>query len=257
MDKIGKREYEIIEVLREIGASSIKTIASRFTVSEMTIRRSIRKLEDLNIVKRIGGTIILQQVDLELSQNYQLSEVEKKFSDEKENISIAAAKLIEKGDVVFLDIGSTVVRLLKYLPDLESYTFVCCTNNVANELIKLGAKKIYLTGGTYLSGLELFESREGLEMLQSLRMNKSFMSAAGINSKFDVTCKQFSEKNYKRTAIKNAEKKYLMIDYHKFNKTSPVCFSTLTEFDTIITNKNLSKKWVDEIENLGIELILV
>ncbi|MEF9990327.1 MAG: DeoR/GlpR transcriptional regulator, partial [Christensenellaceae bacterium] len=73
----------------------------------------------------------------------------------------------------------------------------------------------------------------------------------------DVTCIDLYETNTKKAAIEAAMKKILLVDSSKFDKICPVTFSTLQEFDTIITDKNLSEEWKNYINNLGIELLMV
>ncbi|NLB23749.1 MAG: DeoR/GlpR transcriptional regulator, partial [Clostridium sp.] len=65
------------------------------------------------------------------------------------------------------------------------------------------------------------------------------------------------ETNTKQAAIEVAEHSYLLMDSSKFDKICPVAFANLEDFDTIITDENLSHDWIKFIDRLGIELILV
>lgn len=253
---MNKRVNQIIEVLKTNGGASIRELASLLNVTEMTIRRDIKQLKEAGIVKNVSGAILLSTDDAQFYVDYITKIQEGEFSGEKTRIGRAAAKFIEKDDVIYIDVGTTSVKIIDAMDNLPEVTVVCPTINGLSALQRKGHNKYCLTGGCLQEQSEMLVSSKGVEMIRNFGITKAFISAAGVSAKLGVTCVNTYEVDYKKVAIERALEKYLVVDSSKFGVVRMGYFANLNEFDVVITDKNLSKEWQQQISELGLKLIL-
>ena len=258
MSKKLERMNAILEILSHKSGELVKNLATELNTSEMTIRRDLKELSDKNIVTLMQGVAIFNNRNSSsmLRKQYDLCLEQKIHADEKTRIGLKAVSLLEENDVIAIDTGTTTEQLAKNLPDNLNLTIVCYNMNVLMH-IKDKTDRIILAGGHYHSNTQMFQSPEGVALISRTSVNKAFVSAAGVNSKFVASCIDQYETDTKKAIIESAIEKILMVDSSKFDKISPVTFADLQEFDTIITDDNLSKEWREHINDIGIRLYLV
>lgn len=98
-----RREY-ILSLVNKTGSVNSIDIAKTLDISETTIRRDLNKLSKKGLVKRTyGGAINIDSVGYELKYEVQ----KEKFIGEKKKIALAAAELVEDGDVILIEAGTT------------------------------------------------------------------------------------------------------------------------------------------------------
>jgi DeoR family deoxyribose operon repressor len=117
--------------------------------------------------------------------------------------------------------------------------------------------KLVFPGGYFHNNTLMFESPEGIEIIKRIRANKAFISAAGVSEKLGVTCATDYEKETKKAIIDSSDVKILLIDSTKFGKVKISHFADLTDFDIIITDIGIPKKFVEIIKSLGIKLYII
>lgn len=258
MGKKNERAEAILKILINQNGESITNLAKELGVSEMTIRRDIRVLCEKNLVTLIQGVAIFNQHSNSSIYNkiYDLYKERNEYADEKMLIGKKAASLLENDDVIIIDTGTTTEQLAKFLPNNLNLTVICYNMNILIN-IKDKINRIIFAGGHYHENTQMFESPEGVALISRTCANKAFISAAGISSKLYVTCTDQYETNTKKAAIDSAIQKILLVDSSKFDKICPVTFANLSDFNTIITDKNLSDGWEKYINDLELELFLV
>jgi len=110
MSKQKERSGRIIDILRVTNGETIKNLAVRLKVSEMTIRRDLNYLSEHNMVKLIHGAAIINPGSIfeDSHSEYNLMAAEDKMRSEKKRIGIQAVSLIEDDDVIIVDAGSSI-----------------------------------------------------------------------------------------------------------------------------------------------------
>lgn len=257
MSKHEKRLNDIISILKEKNGASIKELAVALNVSEMTIRRDLNILKLQNAITLIHGAAIYNSENKLKDKNYDLFKEKDKCASEKYNIGKKAISLLKPNDVIIIDTGTTTEYIARLIPDDLPLTIICYTTNVLVEIYKKPLIKIIFAGGFYHRNSQMFQSPEAIELIKRTCANKVFISASGVNKELGVTCVNHYEIETKNTAIKSSIEKILMVDSTKFDKIGPAYFSDITEFDTIITDSHISKKWIDYIKELNIQLHIV
>lgn len=226
-----ERHRLILQLLKEKNTVKIQDLVELTDTSESTIRRDLSQLEQEKHLKRIhGGAARLQGKLLEQS----MVEKSSKNLHEKQKIAQFAASLIEDGDSIFLDAGSTVMEMI---PFLEAKDIVVVTNGVMH-LSPLLEKKIttYMVGGYIKQMTNAIIGRGALLSLEQYRFDKCFMGVNSIHTQYGYTTPDQEEALIKQTAMRLSREKYVLSDDTKFSEISFAKIADLSEA-TIITNE--------------------
>ena len=258
---MNKKQDRLSFILSELGKSagvSIQTLATTAEVSDMTIRRDLEGLENKGLVTVIRGVAILNknQDGSSIIKDYSLQDERHVMSDAKQAISKLAATLIEPDDAILVDTGTTTELLFSYIPSDASLTVVCYNLNTLLACRNIDHRDMIFPGGFFHRNTQMFESIEGAELISRICINKCFMSAAGISSNGAVSCIEQHELLYKQKAMKTSMTKILTADSSKFGKIRPCMFSNLSEFDIVVTDRNIGDEWLQLFKQLNIKYML-
>ncbi len=253
------RHNQIVQLLKGEGALPVNALSSRLGVSHMTIRRDLDSLSAEGIVKLIHGGAALSPAAIEPGNDvpYSLHDASVRRMPEKRRIAEYAAQLIAPGETIVLDSGSTTECLAGQLPCVESLTVLCYAMNIFAAISAPETREILFGGGRYHANLMMFESPESLELIRRHRPSKAFISAAGISPQFGVTSRNDFERETKRAAMESSLQNILIADSSKFGVVYRDFFAELHEFDTIITDSELSAVDQSTLESFDLELHVV
>ena len=203
LERIQAQQYVRLEELVEI-----------LETSESTVRRDLDELENEGKLRRVHG-------GAESTGNLQLEEsiLEKSVKNiqEKREIAERANQLIEDGDVIFLDAGTTTGLLIDYLHQ-ENLTVV--TNSV-HHAVKLVERKIktIIIGGFVKQSTDASVGAVAIDQIRQLNFDKAFLGMNGIDKHY-LTTPDVEEATIKRTVIDNAKESYVLVDASKIGQLS-------------------------------------
>ncbi len=254
-----ERLKRIIQTLKINTASTIQDLAEELDVSHMTVRRDLEVLTEQNIVRLIYGGVILNQLSAAGNgeHRYSLIDAGSLHPEAKMRIGRKAASMVEQEDIIIIDSGSTTEYAAKYLADGMNATILCYALNVLLEIAQNNTCKLLFAGGTFHSNTLMFESPEGINLIRRIRARKAFISASGIDARLGITCSNDYERETKRAIIQSSHRKILVADSSKFGRIESDYFADLSEFDEIITDKNISAEYVRIMEEASITLHIV
>ncbi len=223
---------EIYEIIKENEIINISELIEKTTISESTIRRKLKILENNGLIKLKHGGII-QQINkqvLSASDEYRLQ------LNEYHKILIAkkAAEYVKKDDVIFLDNGTTVRKMFGYLKDKRITVYTNGYNHIA-EAEKYGMK-INLIPGIVLSSEAAIIGEEALLYLSEINFDIAFIGANGFTDEMGVTTPNKTERYLKRFALMNAKRGYILVDESKQGLDFIYKVANIEEFP-IISNK--------------------
>jgi DeoR family deoxyribose operon repressor len=243
-----------VEYLRERNGASIRELAGELKVSEMTVRRDLEQLELENIVSLVHGAAIFKTDPNAPGQqgDYHLALEETVNREEKGRIGRAAAGMVQNGDIIIIDIGTTTEYLARNLPLAPAITVLCFTMNTLTEVCKKKTENIVVGGGYYHANTQFFESEETISLIRRLRATKLFLSAAGVSRELGLTCANQYEVKVKQACIESSLKKILLAGSEKFDRIRPAFFAPLDRVDTVITDNGISRHWVKIMDDMGI-----
>ena len=248
----------ILKAVRETRGASIRELAGSLGVSEMTVRRDLELLASESRIRFVhAGAIPLENQSEGAAGDYSLSGAKAAGAEEKMRIGQKAASLVESGDVVIIDSGSTTEWLARSLsPDL-SVTILCFSLNVLLEAGRSPLRTILCAGGALNPDTLVFQGPEGLDLVRRYRAGKAFFSAGGVSDRLGVTCTDPAEAELKKAAIASSQTRILLVDSRKFATVKPAWFAELSDFDAIITDAGISLDFVEIIRERGIALHVV
>lgn len=259
MSKKADRMNQLIDIIKSKNGASVKELATLLGVSEMTIRRDLAVLEQNNIVNNVYGAAIYNPSykQEQSDSSYEVTNAKNTQDLEKSKIGAFAASLIKPGDMVVIDTGSTTEMLAENIDDNLEATILCYNANILNSLRLKENLSLIFSGGRYHPKTQMVESAEGIELIQSMRFTKAFVSAAGIHHNLGVTCVYHYEIPTKKAIMQSSLEKILILDSTKFDQVKPAYFANPEDFDVIITDSSIPEEWRKEIERLKIKLYTV
>lgn len=231
----------ILEIINEQKAVKLSQLCEMLDASISTVRRDINSLADMGkIVKVHGGAMALDDNFSFIEHN-----VEEKlalFTEEKIAIAKYAASLIEYGDFVYIDAGTTTEKMIDFIPQ-KDVSFVTNGFTHAKKLAQRGFK-VYIPGGEVKFVTEAIIGAECVMTLKSYNFTKCFIGANGISVSAGFSTPDVREARVKTAAIDGSRKAYVLSDHSKFDKITSATFITLNRA-TIITDKLLDKKYAE------------
>lgn len=257
MSKKLQRANKIIEILKEKNGATVKELALTLKVSEMTIRRDLELLKSNNIINNVYGAAIYNPSNNieKLESFYNIESELIKHEKEKIEIGKAAANIIKEDDIIIIDTGTTTEKLAEYIDSNLNISALIYNTNILMALHKKKNINLIFSGGYFHPNTMMFESLEGISLIEKTRATKVFVSASGVHENLGITCSNSYEVLTKQAIIRSSVEKILLVDSKKFGIVKSSYFADLSDFDTIITDSAISNEWRKKITNLGITLI--
>lgn len=253
--KVKERQAAILDYLQTNGHVTVNTLIDEFKTTGTTIRKDLTYLAISNLVIRTYGGAMLNKEDSDQPVDH------KTFINKakKKKIAVEAIKLINEGDALIFDAGSTVAQMIPMLVTFKNLAIMTNSLQMVNELVNFNNDQtIILMGGHYRSKSASFHANNKLteEILSNYSFDKLFMGADGVDLIGGVTT--FNENPESSIAMcKIAKKLILLVDSSKFGRRSPNVVCNLKAIDTIVTNKDLDSDYFNSLIKLGINVILV
>lgn len=236
----------------------IKELAKILDVTEMTVRRDLKSLLETGDAVIVRGVAVYRPKAVSVeAQVYSIEDQKKVMKEEKERIGKKATELLVVGDVVFLDVGTTVEKLVLSMEDNMQITAMCFAANTLFQLQKKNISQIIMGGGYYHPSSTVFESEAIIPIMNGLRATKAFIAPAAVDMDLGLTCSVPYDKTIKELEIKNSQKVIALITSNKFGKVKSTQFGTWNDVDVVITDKGIPKEWVDFLKDREIELFIV
>ncbi len=238
--KKDERQYKIRQIIAEKERIRLSELASIFEVSNETIRKDIRELEDQNVVDHRNGYVFLKELPHELPVQLRSQE----HFDEKKAIMIEACKYIKDRMFVYLDAGSTCQAGIPLLQNKKQITVVtnsiliaykCCLNNIHT---------IVLGGHISDSGYRSYGPFP-CQTMDRLHIDVALIGSQGIKDSDGFTSRE-SDYSIKRHVLQQSEKIIVVADAYKFNEQPNYRFAKFQEADIFITNK-LTKEQYNQV----------
>lgn len=229
---LAEQRFEaILKELADNRAASVTRLCELTGASEATIRRDLTTLSRQGRLNKVHGGAVLASGAFQ-GEEPDVSTKNLLHRDEKDSIAHYAASLINDDDVVYLDAGTTTVRMVEYLKG-SGATFV--TNGIAcaQRLMELGLRG-YILGGFLKPGTWAVVGTGALEELSRYNFTKAFLGINGITIRQGFTTPDPEEAAIKTRAAEQSYLTFVLADSSKFEMVSAVTVLPL-EKATIIT----------------------
>lgn len=239
-----ERKKFILDYVKENEFVDITYLKDTLMVSEMTIRRDLKKLEEDNsLVRVLGGARSIPGGTYEDPVDKRV----KYHSEEKDKIARYAASLVNEGDSIFMDASSTVYAMADYL----NVHATVITNNIS-ICMKLKDKEkidVILVGGSLRKSAMSLVGIEALRMLNNYYVDKAFLSSKAVDAEHGISDATGDEAEVKRAMIQSSSEVYFLMDHYKVASRAfyKVCgMEEITELIVDATDEAYVTEFVEE-----------
>lgn len=249
-----ERFQKILDMLDENKIIKITDINEKLGVTEITVRRDLKVLEQRGLLKRIyGGAKKIEEAGKDNFKELSSNEKRKINIEEKKYIAKIAASIIEEGDIIYIGPGTTNELIYDYLD--VPYAKVI-TNSMPVFLRFKDDKKyeIILVGGRYRHHTDVFVGSFTNEILRSMRVKIAFVGTNGVFNE-NITTSNEEEGACQKIIMDNALKKYIICDSTKIEKEDFYSFYNLKDVTAIITDQNIDEMLKKKYEKIVKKII--
>lgn len=248
IQELSEREHSILNRLMVQGAVSVADLSSELAVSEVTIRSDLSSLEERGLLSRThGGALPSIHPHIFQRQNMNI--------EEKHRIAKAAADLVEDGDAIMIEAGTTTSLLPRYLAGKRDILII--TNSIlAFESAKSNpALKITLVGGEFRDSTDSFVGRITLDTIRRFNVRCAFVGTDGFSLKSGITTHLIEGGDVISVMRERAENLVLLADSSKYGKTGVVTILPLSQINTLITDTGLPDAAKEELNQIPLHII--
>lgn len=241
MKKWEQRRETLLEELTRQGRLSIGQVQSLLDISESTARRLIIELEQDNcLIRRFGG---IQKIE-PASPKYSYEETQELHAQEKQQIGIYAANLVENGDVIFLSGGSTVkymaLALGQRIKQRELTSLSVITNSLVSAQVLSEYTDVIMPGGIYRQSLQVLDGSLTEKNLRSMCFTKAFLGVVAVNEGEGFMTSDIATNSINEVVLSKTSCFYVLADSSKFGKHSFISYGPVKAAAGIITDSGLS-----------------
>ena len=235
-------QQKLLELLQTESKVSLREAMDYLGVSESTARRLFIRLESEGYGIRTHGGL---QTQSHLLTKYSFDSGMHTNTEKKTAIARAAVQLVEDGDVLFCDSGTTVQCFCMELANRirsEELHVQLYTNSLANLEIMAGTVQVVLIGGEYRPNRKDFCGYLADQALSKLYFNKVFLGADGCVDMKTFSTTDFETARINQIAIENADRPIVLADSTKFSRTSHLMYVPVKALYAIVTDEGLDQQ---------------
>jgi DeoR family transcriptional regulator of aga operon len=249
-----ERRRAILEILNRDGRVLVLDLARRFETSQVTIRKDLEELHAHGLIHRThGGALPAREGALE---DPTLREKEKLHRKEKLRIAQTAAGMVQEGQVVILDSGTTTTAMAHSLRHFHNLTVVTNAVNIAAELSGT-AVEVILTGGTLRKNSFSLVGPIAEETLHRLNADILFLGVDGFDVQYGLSTPNLLEAKVNRVMVEVAKRTVAVCDSSKFGRRSLSLIVPPSALHQVVTDRGVLKSDVRLLKKAGIEVTLV
>ncbi|NLF07635.1 MAG: DeoR/GlpR transcriptional regulator [Pirellulaceae bacterium] len=247
------RRREILRLLDDRAECSVDALAERFGVSGMTIRRDLRALAaDGRALRTHGGAAPAPSVSFE----FQFLERSKRMAPAKEAIAAAAAELVEDGQTVMLDSGTTTLAVARRLRAKRRLTVVTTSLPIAAELHGRPDSRLILLGGLLRQDAPDLVGPLTEANIENLHADAAFIGADGVDTRGNVYTDSLELCSVLAKMTAAARRTFIVADHEKVGRRALARFATLAKIEALITDGGVDRKLIAELKRRGVPVIV-
>lgn len=249
------RQESILELLARRGRLNVEELADELRVTAMTIRRDLAAMEKSGVLTRTHGGCVLQSPFV---RELPFSQKDQQHREQKYAIACTAVGMLNSGDRIYLDTGTTAMHVARVLPaGLDIKVF---TNNlrVALELFGREGVEVIVYGGALAAQSPDLTGEVALARIQDFRIDVAVMGADALDvGRGEFYSADLGTAMLSRQAQRQAQRTFLLLDNSKFEKHSLAMVGRLGENITLITDDRISEEDQQLVRDTAAELVIV
>lgn len=249
MQSPAERHNHILENLTDQGYVTVSGLSEELDVSEVTIRRDLRLLEERNLLYRTHGGA---NPTNHLVYDRPVQEKAKQYADQKRRIGQAAAALVEDNDFLIFASGTTVHAVSRHLRNRRNLTVVTSAMNVAMELLPLPEVEIIMLGGVVRHTSTSVIGPHAEAVMAQHACRKLFLGVDGFDVDHGLTTTNAYEAHLNQVMIEAAQRVIVVTDSSKFGLRGFSRICGIDDVHQLITDTDAPPAAVQRIEEMGV-----
>lgn len=246
---LATERFRVIGLLvRERGSVRVGELAERFGVTDETIRRDLARLEEMGILERSYGGAVAPRGDAETTYSGRLLE----HSAAKMAIASRAAELVEDGDALILDAGTTTLFLVRCLAGRRDLFVATNAVTHAVELATNTRISVVVIGGLLRAATFGAVGDLAIGMLADLHVKRTFLAIHSVSAAAGLTEPRLDAVGIKRAMMKAASEVVLLADHSKVGRESLARVAAMDTVARLITSEGVDPAEVRAIQELGV-----
>jgi DeoR family transcriptional regulator of aga operon len=250
---IEERRQHVLGRIAAEGRVLVSDLSDTLGISRITIRKDLEYLEKQGLLLRTHGGALAPRSGAFFDPS--IKEKEQQQLREKQLIAAAASSLVQEGQCVLLDSGTTTTAVARALRAFSHLTVVTNAANIAIELAGTNFEVILIGGALRKNSLSLV-GPQAEDMLREIHADILFLGVDGLDSKIGITTPNVQEARVNRLMLQASQKVVAVCDSTKFKRRSVAIIAPMSEIDTIITDSQIPKDEEDALRSQGIEVII-
>jgi DeoR family transcriptional regulator of aga operon len=251
---IEERRQYIVALAQQHGRVLVEELSESLGISRITIRKDLDYLQDRGVLLRTHGGALLPNSGA--LSDPSLQEKEGRHTSEKQRISVVAADLVQEGQCVLLDSGTTTTAIARRLKKFSNLTVITNAVNIAAELSGTNFD-VLLTGGSLRKNSFSLVGPLAEDMLRDMHADILFLGVDGFDLDVGLTTPNVMESRVNRAMVKASATVVAVCDSTKFNRRSLSKIVDASAIHHVITDSNLPRETADALRSLNIKLTLV
>lgn len=251
--RMNVRHQKIIELLRTNESCNVGFLADELNVSTVTMRHDLDELEQSGCIRRSYGRATLSQ---NFSFELEFREKENIRSESKQLIARKAAELVEHGDSIIVDSGSTVALLARYIGSDKKITLMTNALNLASELVADARFTVMMTGGTLRADSWSLCGPEAEQAVKLHHFNKLFIGADGIDLLAGVSTTNAQDAQLNRAMLAACDQIILLADSSKFGRRSFCVICKMPQVNILVTDSGISDEYKNALTQMGVTVLI-
>jgi DeoR/GlpR family transcriptional regulator of sugar metabolism len=245
-----QRKKAILKTLARDGQVLAKQLSETFGVSEDTVRRDLRELAGEGLLQRVhGGALPASTAVAPFAERRGLE------STAKRAIAAAAAAMIEAGQVVIIDGGTTSAELIRQIPQDLSATVVTHSPSVAVGLVDHPLIEVIVIGGRLFKHSIVTVGAAAVEAMSHIQADIYFMGVTGVHPTAGLSTGNFDEAYVKRALAARAAETVVLASSDKINAASQYVIGDITLAQTIIVERETALALTKPLEDAGMTIV--
>ena len=248
-----ERRALILQLLEQKEEVLVTDLSRDTGISEVTIRKDLTILQNRHLLLRTRGGAMRKPVE-NTSEDIAITRKRMFNFKEKERIGEEAARLINDGDFIMLDSGTTTLEVARNLDRFTHLRILTNAMNIATELVAYKRFDVVLLGGNVRVNSHSMVGPLALSVLRNFSGYKLFLGVDSFSIENGISTPDLEEALLNQVMIQQAGKVYAVFDSSKFNKRSFVHIANANQLDCIITDRAIPTGIPSKLKSLGVEV---
>ena len=240
-----------LRLLQEQGHVSVSELSETLDVSAVTIRKDLRRLEQRSLLIRTHGGAMAPVTPV---GDVPIDEKAKLNAEEKRRIGAAAAALVEDGDRIILDSGSTTTHIVSHLAGRSRVTVATGSIQIGLEVLKFPDHELIMLGGPVRPSSASVVGEYAQRMLAETSFSRLFLAGDGLDVAYGLTTTSVPEAHLNQAMIEAADQVVVVLDSSKFRRRGLSRICEVGAIDLLVTDTGAPPDVLTALRSAGVRV---